>query len=289
MTMVSLIVSTLGRVQELEGLLASLDRQTCKNFEVLVVDQNCDDRLCPILTAHPGLLIRHLRSGRGLSRGRNTALPLAKGDIICFPDDDCWYPEDLLSSVVTWFDGHPEFAGLFALLRDGDGNPVGPKLPIRACRCTKRSILTIAASPAGFLRKQIADAIGLFNENIGVGSDSTYQAGEECDYFLRPLELGYDMWFEPAFTVHHPNLHSPGRLRRTTYRYALGGTYVLRVHGYSLLYPANLVFRSLGGAALSLLKFDFENAYIYLLRAAGYIRGYVWGPRDLARLQSRQG
>ena len=43
----------------------------------------------------------------------------------------------------------------------------------------------------------------------------------------------------------------------------------------------------LGGAIVSLLKADVENSRIYLLRAAGQIRGYFWGPRDMARLRAK--
>lgn len=285
--MVSLVVCTLGRVEELERLLASLDRQTVKEFEILLVDQNEDDRLRPVLERHPKLSITHLTSRRGLSRGRNVGLSLATGEIVCFPDDDCWYPDNLLASVVAWFSQHPEFAGLFACLRNADGNPVGPRWPKAACLCTKENMWNIAISPAGFLRKRNVDLIGPFNESIGVGADSIYQSGEETDYFLRPLEQGYKEWFEPAITVHHPSFHNPERLRRTTYTYALGGGYVQRIHGYSLAYFVNQVIRSLGGATVSFLKADFENGRIYLLRAAGQIRGYFWGPRDMARYRTQ--
>jgi hypothetical protein len=67
--------------------------------------------------------------------------------------------------------------------------------------------------------------------------------------------------------------------------YAFGGGYVQRVHGYSLAYFANQVIRSLGGAVVSLLKADLENCRIYLLRAAGQIRGYFWGPRDISKVE----
>ena len=66
--MVSMIVATLNRVDELERLLDSLDSQTYKDFEVIVVDQNPDDRLRPVLERHPGLSIQYLRSARGVSR-----------------------------------------------------------------------------------------------------------------------------------------------------------------------------------------------------------------------------
>jgi glycosyltransferase involved in cell wall biosynthesis len=285
--MFSLIVSTLGRVTELDRLLSSLDSQTCKDFEVILVDQNPDDRLLPVLQGHPGLQIRHLRSGRGLSRGRNVGLAVAKGDLICFPDDDCWYPPDLLAVVAAWFADHPEHGVLFTCLRDADDIPVGPNWPKRACAGTKDNIWEIGLAACGFLRRGVTEAIGLLNENIGVGSDTKYQSGEETDYYLRALAKGFRVWFEPSITVHHPNLHVPDRLRQRTYPFALGAGYVMRVHGYSWWALTGEIIRSLGGAVVSLLQADVNNAYIYLLRAAGQFRGYVLGPRDMARLQRR--
>jgi len=281
--MFSLIAATLNRVDVLERLLDSLDAQTYKDFEIIIVDQNPDDRLRPVLQRHPGLSIQHLRSARGLSRARNVGLPLAKGDIIAFPDDDCWYPPQLLAEVKAWFHAKPQYGALFATLRDADNRTVGPKWPDRTCVADRKNMFAIGISPNAFMRRTVTDAIGLFNENIGVGASTPYQSGEDLDYFLRPLARGFQMKFEPSFTVHHPSFHDPERLRRTTYGYALGGAYVLRIHGYSWGYVLRQVVRSLGGAVVSLLKADLVNCRIYLLRAAGQTRGYIWGPRDLAR------
>jgi glycosyltransferase involved in cell wall biosynthesis len=286
--MFSLVVATLERVRELERLLSSLDVQSYRDLEVIVVDQNADDRLVPVIQRHRGLDILHLRAVPGGSHARNIGLAAARGDLICFPDDDCWYPRDLLALVFNWFEEHPEFVGLFACLRDADGRPVGPKWPSEPCVCTRESLWKSALTPNGFLRRQVTDSIGSFDENIGVGAKSQYQAGEDLDYFLRPLERGYQMWFEPSLTVHHPSYHSIERLRRTTYSYALGGGYVLRTHRYRISFFAWLVCRSLGGAVLSLCKADFETTRMYLVRAAGQLRGYIWGRRDIARLSSRR-
>ncbi len=232
--MISLIVATLNRVTELERLLASLDRQSYKDFEVIVVDQNPDDRLGPLLRRHNSLTVRHLRSGRGLSRARNVGLLVAEGDIIGFPDDDCWYPEQLLARVTEWFASHAEFGGLFTNLRDAGNESVGPTRPDNTCRCTKENLWHCGLSPCAFLRRQITDVIGPFNEKIGVGAASRYQSGEETDYFLRPLGLGVEMCYEPSITVHHPSLHLPERPYRTTYTYALGAGYILRAPRLSM-------------------------------------------------------
>lgn len=285
--MFSLITATLGRVEELDRLLTSLDSQTCRQFEVLIVDQNPDERLAPLLQSHPALAIRHLRSARGLSRARNAALPAAEGDIIAFPDDDCWYPPQLLENVKRWFDDHPEFGALFASLRDADGSAVAVKWPTRSCRLTRENIFRYGISPNAFLRRSVTDVIGTFNENIGVGASTPFQSGEDLDYFLRPLARGVQMRFEPSLTVHHPSFHDPERLRRTTYGYAMGGAYVLRTRGYPLRFFLWCLTKSLGGALVSLLKLNVENSRIYLLRASGQIRGYFWGPAEMARVRSK--
>ena len=47
--MISLIVATKDRVAELGRLLGSLENQVYREFEVIIVDQNPDDRLEAVL------------------------------------------------------------------------------------------------------------------------------------------------------------------------------------------------------------------------------------------------
>jgi len=281
--MISLVVSTLGRVDELDRFFTSLDSQTSSDFEVVLVDQNDDDRLVAVLQRHPGLRVRHLRSGRGVSRARNVGLAHAWGEILAIPDDDCWYPLDLLATVSKWFQLHAEYAGLSAIKRDADNNPVGPKWPGTQREINKSNVFDCAISSTIFLRRVVTSRVGTFDERIGVGAATRYQSGEETEYLLRALEYGFRLWYDPAITVHHPPLGSMDRLRRVTYPFALGTGYVLRAHGYSWLEFSGFLARSLGGAALSLSRGNFAMSHIYLLRAAGQLRGYLFGPSDLRR------
>jgi len=287
--MVSLIVATLNRVTELERLLASLDRQSYKNFEVIVVDQNSDNRVLAVIDNHKGLSVRRLTSGKGLSRARNVALPHVRGDVVAFPDDDCWYPDDVLATVVAWFGSHPEFSGLLATLRDAEGNTVGPRWPSTARSCTRDDIFRYGISPNAFLRRRVVEAIGSFNEKLGIGAPTRYQSGEDFDYFLRPLALGMKLAYEPSITVHHPSFHSLERLLERSYSYSLGGAYVMRLHGFSPAHFAKYLMRSVAGAGVSLCKGDFALAYSYSMRAAGQVRGYFFGPRDLRAAAGRLG
>jgi len=288
--MISLIVATLNRITELERFLASLEEQSYRDFEVLVVDQNPDERLLPMLGLHPGLAIQHLRSERGLSRARNVGLRAARGDIIAVPDDDCWYPNELLAVVAAWFDSHAEFGLLFTTLRTADNLHSGPKTPPTARRCTKSDLSTcLSASAALFMRGSVAAAVGGFNEYLGIGAASKYQAGEERDYVLRALQKGFEFWYEPSFTVHHPTFGSIERLKRTTYNYALSEGCVQRMYRYPLRKVGGDLIRSFGGAAVRLCQGDWFNASVYALRGAGQLAGYISGPRDLSRLARAQG
>ena len=155
------------------------------------------------------------------------------GEVIGFPDDDCWYPASLLESVRGWLERNPDFDAVFTTMRSADNQPVGPRWPPGPVLVTKTNLWDSTISCTAFLRRAVTDSVGYFREDIGVGANTPYQSGEESDYFLRALALGFRMWYEPALTVHHPNLHSLERLRKMTYPYALGCGYVLRLHGYS--------------------------------------------------------
>ena len=268
---------------------ASLDAQTFKDFEVIVVDQNPDDRLLPVLRRHEGLRIRHLRSERGLSRARNVALPLVQGDIVAIPDDDCWYPGELLATVTKWFETHPEFDALFTGARSPDNKRMAPKWAPGPCRCTKENVWHCTVSFTAFMRRQVVEAVGHFNEDIGTGSASSYQSSEDIDYFIRILELGFGMWHEPSLTVHHPELQTVERLRRTTA--AIRIRHRLRIASpWIFMVVPRKTLDSLAGRRRSLTsaKETWWRARIYFLRAAGAIAGlYVRGPRDSGGWPSR--
>lgn len=131
-----------------------------------------------------------------------------------------------------------------------------------------------------FMRRGIAEAVGGFNENLGVGAPSIYQSGEETDYVLRALAAGFEMWHESSLMVHHPPLGCIARRKRTSYPFALGTGCVLRLHDHPLHQVGGHLFRSLGGAAVSLCRGDLDRALVYTLRGAGQLVGYVTGGHE---------
>ncbi len=120
----SLICATIGRTAELGRLLESLAARSCRDFTFVVIDQNPDDRLKPIIARYSRRIrIRHVRCAVGVSDARNAKPALASGDVIGLPDDECWDPRELIEQVARFFESHPEIQLLTGAANDPIGEP----------------------------------------------------------------------------------------------------------------------------------------------------------------------
>jgi predicted SAM-dependent methyltransferase len=262
-----LVVATIGRVQELERLLASLERQTHKDFRILVVDQNEDERAEGVLRAHPSLELERLRAPAGLSRARNVALPHVRADIVAFPDDDCVYPDDLLDRVARRLGGDPGLGGLTGRAPDSGS------WKHDAATLTRENLWNRAISFTIFLRRAVVEKVGPFDEALGLPSSS----GEEIDYLIRALDAGARIEYDPTLVVMHREKElDPG---------AVGGRdgasigYILRKHRYPIRSVVPMLLRPAGGAVLAVLGGDRARAGFHVSTLRGRFVGYQapWG------------
>lgn len=263
-----LIVATVDRTDELGRLLDSLDRQTHRGFRVLVVDQNDDDRIVPLLSDRGFQLVR-LHAPRGLSRARNVALAAITADIVAFPDDDCTYPDDLLARVATAFDSQPGLDGLV-----GRGGP-SPPWERDGAQLTQNNLWNRAVSYTMFLRAAIVARVGAFDEQLGLGSGNAWSSGEEVDYLIRALETGARIQYDPNLVVDHaPNSRE---LRSVGARDGAAVGYLLRKHRYPRSTLARMLVRPVGGALIALASRDSERARFHLETFRGRVAGYRAG------------
>jgi glycosyltransferase involved in cell wall biosynthesis len=263
-----LVVATVGRVDELSRFLDSLDAQAFGEFRTIVVDQNGDDRLGPVLR-RPGREVLRIRAERGLSRARNAALRQVTADIVAFPDDDCVYPPDVLERVAERFGKDRTLDALAGRSADAAGRS-SPSWKTDPAVLDRANVWNRANSATLFLRRGLVERVGDFDEELGLGSGTPWHAGEEIDYLLRALGLGARIEYDPSLVIEHPVVpDEPATGRRD------GATvgYLLRKHGFPLRTRARMLVRPVGGALVSLARGDLGRARYHAATFRGRLLG----------------
>jgi len=252
MTAFSLLVPTLNRIEPLRKLFAGLTEQSCRDFEVLLADQNPPGFLDKVYAEFQHTLPLRVipLPARGVSLARNALLPHARGSFIVFPDDDCWYRPDTLEQAAAFFAANPHVHALLGQWHDPDNLRPPPQRSQRAV--TRFSAFRDAGALVQFYRKAVVDAVGGFDPELGPGAGLPYGCGEDTDYLLRVLAAGFTVVFTPSVQVCHPDVFrmppSPEKIRS----YALGRMHLLRKHNFPLWFK-------LANVAYPLLRIPLEG------------------------------
>ncbi len=276
---VSLVVSTLNRGVELTRLLSSLVDQEFKDFEIIVVDQNSDDRIVPVLKCFEHQL--HIKrvatpARRGISCGRNDGWRQACGEIVVFPDDDCWYPQWFLRKGVELLKatGADLVSGRFA---DESGRNINGRFASRAHFITRRGVWFAQSESASFYRRDLLERLGGFDEDLGIGSGSPWQAAEGPDLLLKALDHSRVCYYDPSLYGFHRkyDLDDPSAGMTTRGRiYARGMGYVLRRHQFGLFSLLHWTARPLFTALISAVRGKFHRTGYSLFVSLGRLEGY---------------
>lgn len=276
--LVSLVVSTRGRTTTLEVLFDSLVKQTYQNFQVIVVDQNDDDRLDPLFAEGKWPLnLRHIHTptDRGLSRGRNVGWKNAKGSVILFPDDDCWYPPWFISRALALITatGADFVSGRAA---DPDGTSINGRFETAAQFINRVNVWTTGIEWTMFFKRSTLETVGGFDPDIGIGASTPWQSCEGQDIVLRALAKGLKGYFDPSLYGHHARFdvdteasgHGKGRL------YGRGLGHILRRHGYGLWSALNWIGRPAIKSVLYLAQGKASVFQYYRNVALGRFEGW---------------
>lgn len=196
-----MVMATLGRVTEIDRCVDTLAAQTRKDFELIVVDQNPDDRLVPVVARARalGLDCHHLRQSEpNLCKARNAGIEHARGEVVAFPDDDCWYEHDVVDKVLQRFEKQPSLDGLVIRWVERGDTPTG-RLHFHEYASLSGPV---GSSITVFFRRERLRAAGNFDTALGL--HSWYGAGEETDLMLRLLKDGAEVELDANILVHHP-------------------------------------------------------------------------------------
>ncbi|MDF5722461.1 MAG: glycosyltransferase family A protein [Rhizonema sp. PD37] len=292
----SLIVPTVYRVNELKRLFQSLAIQHHNDFEVILVDQNLDDRLVGVVNSYTQQLsILHLRSDkRGLSRARNLGKLQMKGDIIAFPDDDSVYPPTVLSQVAHFFENENGWDGLIARIFDLNDD----KNAFEFCGGDDYSGMvdywkgyTVGISHAMFFRSSVVKYLH-FDEDMGVGSQTPWGAGEDVDYLFQCLDAGYRFYYDSKLNVRHPSPLKKNNFRQQIqreYSYGLGNGYLLGKHNLPEPLIHSATRSSYQHTILEITKGNLKRAAYFFAYGLGTSIGYSQGIKICQRVHPSSG
>jgi hypothetical protein len=195
------------RDRMVRSLVESEQAAGSDRFALYMLLQNCESREVPALAgAMPAFFHPVAIPGRvPLSTARNLLLRRLIADdtiradaLVAFPDDDCWYPPGFLVQVAGLFTRNAELDFWFCRYAS---NPSQATLPPGAGAASMAEIVRNASSNTIFMRGRVVNALGDFDEGLGVGTP--LGGAEDLDYVLRAHRVAHKTAYCDAALVGH--------------------------------------------------------------------------------------
>jgi glycosyltransferase involved in cell wall biosynthesis len=179
---VSVIVPCYNGGRFLDGLMASLARQSFRDFEIVIVDDGSDDQetLGKLATLAGRARVLH-QANRGPSAARNTGIRAARADILFMLDCDDTIEPSLLADTVPLLRAAPPVIGMVVTHM----RLVGAEAGIARRYFNRFDLLFTNTLSVGLvIRKRCCVAIGGYDEGMREGY-------EDWDFSLRLVEAGF--------------------------------------------------------------------------------------------------
>lgn len=272
----SLICGTAGRTAELERALVSISMQGDFPFEVLVIDQNADDRAAKIIDSVRDNRVARYMTQPGLIPALNLGLRESNGDVLGFPDDDCWYPPGLLASLSKLLEENEHWDGITVPTKDDHGQPSISRWHSVPGKLTTNNVGFRGCSTSMFFRRRVYEKICGFDESIGGGLLSP---SADMDYIHRAVQAGFHIEYRPELFIGHPQtLYPTGndeKSRRKRYSYGFGEGSIARKFSLPFWYSAGLVAAPLARCCARFVTGKGSEARLEWLTFRGRLDGFI--------------
>ena len=194
----SLILCTLNREDMLLRCISSLQKQSFKDYEIIVVDQS--DNETKKLSNKMNITYIYEKK-KGLSNARNIAISNAKSDYCCLIDDDAIYPEDWLQTIDNVL-GKNQYDLISGRICDPDTGKyaLGGSRESSKQNLGHLSVLHYCMSACSVIKTEILKRT-LFDDRFGAGRH--WGAGEETDVFWSIIESGGVVSYYPQVKIFH--------------------------------------------------------------------------------------
>ena len=177
---VSVIIPTYLACAYIADTLDSVLAQTFTDYEILLVNNGSPDtaELEFVLKPYADKLVYVRQDNRGQAGARNTGLLIARGEFVCFLDNDDQWEPDLLSFQVAVMQSDPSlavhycdamiFGGSFRTGRSNmEFTPSNGEVNFRSLAARDCTVLNCAAMS----RRDAVTRAGMFDESLRYGED----------------------------------------------------------------------------------------------------------------------
>jgi glycosyltransferase involved in cell wall biosynthesis len=267
----SIIICSYNRASYISDALTSLYVQSSglDDFEVIIVDNNSTDNTKEVYaqwrqTNTNGQFTFISETKQGASFARNTGAAIAKGEWVCFMDDDAVATTDYVKNIIKHIQDQPFIVGF--------GGRIIPKYIPAEPKWMSYYVSSLvgnfdyAPTACAFengkyplesnmiVKKSVYDQIGGFNVNLPGVVGTLRIGGEGKELFYKIIALGHTIYYDPSICVHHvvevKKLTSEymyrvasgiGRGEKTRTLNISNGAYIMKILEYLLKLGAGII------------------------------------------------
>ncbi len=215
---VSVVIPTYNRRQSLQRCLSGLERQTFRDFEVVVVDDGSnDDTQIFLAEQKQKIALRFFRQdNKGPAAARNLGIKESSSEYIAFTDDDCIPQSDWLEELVKVLSDNPKVAGVggFTIRQNNDViSRYTDYAGILSPRSFGEKIIFLLTCNSLYRRSVIINA-GCFDERL--------KYAEDTELATRLLKMGNNFMVAPKAVVKHSHPNTLSKFYKQHFCYGNG-------------------------------------------------------------------
>lgn len=216
----SIIICSYNRASYISDALTSLYGQSSglDDFEVIIVDNNSIDNTKEVYaqwrqTNTNGQFTFISEMQQGASFARNTGAAIAKGEWVCFMDDDAVATTDYVKNIIKHIQDQPFIVGFGGRIipKYIPGEPKWMSYYVSSLVGNFDYAPTACAFENGkyplesnmIVKKSVYDQIGGFNVNLPGVVGTLRIGGEGKELFYKIIALGHTIYYDPSICVHH--------------------------------------------------------------------------------------
>jgi glycosyltransferase involved in cell wall biosynthesis len=216
----SIIICSYNRASYISDALTSLYGQSSglDDFEVIIVDNNSIDNTKEVYaqwrqTNTNGQFSFISETKQGASFARNTGAAIAKGEWVCFMDDDAVATTDYVKNIIKHIQDQPFIVGFGGRIipKYIPGEPKWMSYYVSSLVGNFDYASTACAFENGkyplesnmIVKKSVYDQIGGFNVNLPGVVGTLRIGGEGKELFYKIIALGHTIYYDPSICVHH--------------------------------------------------------------------------------------